>query len=261
MGIYNATLHVGLTFGPLLGIVALKLSFGDMAYVFFSVVCAISAAIIYFTVENPNETAGVGQVDFKNVTALLGDKKILATLAGITLYGAGYGVCLTNIPAYLSSVKGYGQTYIQIFFACYYVSMSVSQLSIGPLSDKFGREKFMLFGVLASGVTMSAFPHFGREISLVLLTIGGLGLGAFCVASMAFLNAAVPDSLKGTISGAYYLFWGVGYLAGPVIVGRLGVMPGNNYGFYAYSVSLFVMTAIFASLFKGASRLCPSRRQ
>jgi MFS family permease len=249
MGIYNAALHIGLTFGPLLGIIAIKLSLGDAAYLFFSAVCAISAAIIYFTVEGAGGSSGAGRADFKNVAALARDKNILATLVGITLYGAGYGIYLTNIPAYLSSVRGYGQTFVQIFFACYYLSISVSQLLTGPFSDRFGREKFMLCGMLVSAAAICAFPGAGREMSLLLLTLGGLGLGTFCLASMAFLNAAAPDSLKGTVSGAYYLFWGIGYLAGPVIAGRLGELPGNSRGFYAYSASLFAMTAIFAALF------------
>jgi MFS family permease len=52
---------------------------------------------------------------------------------------------------------------------------------------------------------------------------------------MASLNEAVPDSLKGTASGAYYLFWGLGYFLGPLIAGQLGDTIGFSIGFYMLS--------------------------
>ena len=37
------------------------------------------------------------------------------------------------------------------------------------------------------------------------------GVGFFLVAFLAFINDQVPAELKGTISGVFYLFWGLGY--------------------------------------------------
>ena len=51
------------------------------------------------------------------------------------------------------------------------------------------------------------------------LGLASIGLGMFCVASIAGLNDSVPDSLKGAISGTYYLFWGAGYVLGPLAIG------------------------------------------
>ena len=44
----------------------------------------------------------------------------------------------------------------------------------------------------------------------------------FCVASIAGLNDSVPDTLKGAVSGTYYLFWGAGYVLGPLTIGAVG---------------------------------------
>lgn len=72
-----------------------------------------------------------------------------------------------------------------------------------------------LFTVAGGFMTMAAYSF---PLILLVLTITGFGMGVFYLASMAYLNEIVPDSLKGTISGAYYLFWGSGYFFGPLLI-------------------------------------------
>lgn len=257
IGQYNATIHIGLTFGPLLGIVALRLGANDLPFVLFSAACLLSAVIVYFLAENaPREEGFVaGRFDLKNITLLVSSPPILAALLGITLYGAGYGIFITTLPAYLSHLRGYEQTYVQLFFTCFYIAVSVSQIVAGSLSDHWGREKFMVGGLAATAVFLFIFPHTERWTTLFVLTLASLGLGVFYLASLAFLNAYAPDSLKGTISGAYFLFWGFGYFAGPVVIGYLGEMLQRDAGFYFYVVLLLADVLAMALLFRRAPRL------
>jgi MFS family permease len=64
----------------------------------------------------------------------------------------------------------------------------------------------------------------------------------FCVSSLAYLNECVSDSLKGTISGAYYLFWGLGYFLGPLAAGELGNSMGLSASFYLLAGLLGIET-------------------
>jgi len=57
---------------------------------------------------------------------------------------------------------------------------------------------------------------------LAALFLASFGLGMFCVSSLALLNEAVPDSLKGSISGLFYLLWGIGYFLFPPLMANLG---------------------------------------
>jgi MFS family permease len=249
MGIYNATLHVGLTCGPLLGIIAARLSLNDMAFLFFSAVCVLSALLVYVSVNGEEKNASArNAAGFKNIPALVLEPRILATLMGITLYGVGYGIFITTIPVYFSGFRGYEQTFVQVFFACFYIAVSVSQVITGPLSDRLGREKFMICGILTAAVTMAAFPAFGMYGALFLLTVCGLGLGSFYLASMAFLNGAAPDALKGTISGTYFLFWGAGYMFGPMIVGKLNEAVCMNAGFFTFAALLALEVTALARI-------------
>jgi len=60
---------------------------------------------------------------------------------------------------------------------------------------------------------------------------------------MAFLNEVVPNSLKGTISGAYYLFWGIGFFFGPIIIGQI-IKSGLSLGYQLFSAFLLIEALI-----------------
>jgi MFS family permease len=64
----------------------------------------------------------------------------------------------------------------------------------------------MLFGLLMATLGIAVFHQCPFPYFIVFLSIAGLGLGIFCVSSMAYLNERVPRSLKGTISGVFYFF-------------------------------------------------------
>ncbi len=258
MGLYNASLHIGLTVGPLLGIGALKL-FGaradDVAFLFFSFACLVAAAIVAASVENPpQESDRKETVSFKNILALASDRTILAVFLGITLYGVGYGITITSVPAYMLRFKGYDQTFLQLFFIAFYLAISASQVISGPLSDKWGRERFMVCGLAVGGLFMALFPAMGSVGTIATLTVASLGLGTFYLASMAYLNGTVSNAQKGAISGAYFLVWGIGYFAGPMIVGNLGELWRGSLGFYCYAAALLLesFVLVFAFRKKGA---------
>jgi MFS family permease len=156
----------------------------------------------------------------------------LVVLVGIALYGAGYGLAVSIIPAFLLSVKGLSQPSISIYFSLFYIALSVSQLVVGPLSDKRGRQGFMIGGMILTAVGLAAFPPMQQPGINLPLVIFSLGLGIFCVSSLAYLNECVADSFKGVISGAYYLFWGIGYFLGPLLLGKAGNAIGFSASFY-----------------------------
>lgn len=249
MGVYNATIHFGLTIGPILGIIVSKVWTNNQSFLFYAIACLVGAIIIFLTVDNvKSNSANIeSSMNFKNILELISSCNTFIVLIGIALYGAGYGIFLTTIPAFLLSIKEVSQTLVGVYFSLFYVAISLSQIITGGLSDKMGREIFMIFGLIIAAVGMFIFPGLGQPWILIALTLASLGLGVFYLSSMAFLNESVPNSLKGTISGAYYLFWGIGFFFGPLIVGKFGELSGHNIGFFMYSLvlTLEAITMIF----------------
>lgn len=256
MGIYNAVIHVGLTIGPILGIAVLKAWPGNQAFLFYAVVCFIGAIIIFFGVENveQNRDPDRTKMNLSKIIALMADHRTLAALAGITLYGVGYGIFLTIIPAFLINTKGFSQNYISLFFSLFYVAISLSQVITGHFSDKLGREKFMILGFLVTALGVGLFPALDQPYITIILTLAGAGLGIFYISSMAYMNETVPNSLKGTISGAYYLFWGVGFFMGPILIGKLGELPLKSLGFYVFAIALLLNVFVITYLSRGQTR-------
>lgn len=256
MGIYNAAIHLGLTVGPIAGVMLAGAWTGNQAFLFYAVVCLLGAVVIFFMVDDVKRDAHhiTEVLDLRKVRELTARGETLVTLLGITLYGAGYGIFLTVIPAFLIGAKGYTSTHVGVFFALFYVAISLSQLITGPLSDRWGRQIFMGFGLALAAAGVGIFPLLVQPWISIALTIASLGLGVFYLSSMAFLNETAPAFLKGTVSGAYYLFWGVGMFFGPMLVGRMSAILTAGSGYYAFSLLLIIqITALTFCCRKAAS--------
>lgn len=245
IGIYNASIHIGLTIGPLLGILLSNYLIGNKPFLFYAGACLMGALILLFSLEkvNNNEFQEKQTINFRNIIELLTTRNSLAALLGITLYGAGYGIFLTTIPSFLIINKNYNQTFVSIFFSLFYIAISISQIITGVLSDRMGRKFFMIAGLMTASFGIAIFSELNQPLISVALTIASLGLGVFYLSSMAFLNEVVPNSLKGTISGAYYLFWGIGFFFGPIIIGQI-TKSGSSLGYQLFSVFLLIEALI-----------------
>lgn len=255
IGIYNASFHLGLSAGPLLGLLLIQLAGQDNpAFLFFAVLSFVGGLIVFLFVENPRsgEVVNVEQFALNDILRFVTNRLTLVVLLGIALYGAGYGLAVTIIPAFLISAKGFDRAAISLSFSLFYISISLSQLIAGPFSDKRGRQGLMVCGLVLAAAGLALFSPVQQPWINASLTLASLGLGMFCVSSMAYLNEGVSDSLKGTISGAYYLFWGLGYFLGPLAAGALGNSIGLSISFYLLSGLVGIETILLVVI--GADR-------
>jgi MFS family permease len=253
MGIYNASLHCGLTAGGLMSIIILKLLQGNEAFLLFAVMGILGGLITILFVENPNQTSADKATAFeiRGIWSLLANRTNLIVFSGITLYGAGYGIFITIVPAFLISARGVSQTTIGVFFAFFYLALSLSQLFSGTWSDRKGRKPAMIAGLLIAAFGIAAFHKCRYPLFIVFLATASLGLGMFCVSSMAFLNERVSKSLKGTISGAFYFSWGAGYFFGPLLMGRIGTLVNFQAGFSLFSCLMIAQVLAIIIFVKG----------
>ncbi|MDF2572258.1 MAG: arabinose efflux permease family protein [Sporomusa sp.] len=223
MGMYSAAMHSALALGPILGVILAKIVSSNAIFLVYSFGCLAGAIVIYLWVDHSSklEYQVTNKFDIPAVFKLIRKRKTLLALSGITLYGAGYGIFNTNIPVFLLEDKNFTPVHIGMFFSLFYVSISLAQIIIGPMSDRFGRNIFMITGLVTVAIGFIAMPAYSFPVIILVLAIASFGMGVFYLASMAYLNELVDDSLKGTISGAYYLFWGSGYFFGPLVITKV----------------------------------------
>ena len=224
MGIYNAAMHCGLTAGSFTGIWTADIFQGNQAFALFALTGGLGGLMIALLVEAPtvNAIRPRRKGSEPSLLALIGRPGNSALFAGILLYGAGYGIFITMIPGYLIGARGCGHQTVSLLFVLFYIGVSFSQVIAGPISDNRGRKPVMVFGLGIAALGMAFFSRLPISWMLALLTMAALGLGTFCVAALAWLNEGVSDRLKGTISGCFFLFWGIGYFSGPLLIGLCG---------------------------------------
>ena len=253
MGIYNASLHCGLTIGGLLSIIIFKIWQGNEPFLLFAVTSILGGIITALFVENPDQKYNpkVGLTETKVIWPLLANRANLLVFFGITLYGAGYGIFITIIPAFLISAKEVDQATIGVVFTLFYIALSISQLCAGVWSDRKGRKPAMIFGLLVAALGIVSFHNCQYPLFIVLLTMASFGLGIFCVSSMAFLNERVSRSLKGTISGAFYFFWGAGYFLGPLLIGKISTSLSFHTGFSLFAGLIIAQLMVISIAVKG----------
>jgi MFS family permease len=248
IGTYNALLHLGLTIGPLLGLLLFSPDQENYSFLLFAFLGFTGGILTILFVTNPEALPGTLQQkpDSRRGCTFLKERGIPGVFLGIMLYGTGYGLSLTVIPAYLYTIKEFSRYSIGLYFTLFYVMISLTQTISGFLSDRKGRTFFMAAGLLGTAVGFNLFFQRDQAGTFILLALASFGLGSFSVSSMAFLHEKVPDSLKGTLSGAYYLFWGLGFFLGPII---FGIVPpaGLGNGFRTLSL-LLVLEALFLVL-------------
>ncbi|MCP4115469.1 MAG: MFS transporter [Desulfobacteraceae bacterium] len=248
IGLYNAAIHMGLTLGSVAGILVSSVWVKNQPFLLFALSGILGALLILVAVEDPDRTDSVcdAPMDTGSLKKLATDPDTLAVFSGIILYGAGYGIFLTVLPGFLIQDKGFTQTGIGWFFMLFYVAVSLSQVITGPLSDRHGRRKTMIFGLLAVFLGLGLFPaKEGWEIHPWLF-LASFGLGVFCVSALAWLNDAVGDSLKGTVSGAFYLFWGMGFFSGPLLLESPETRFNGLTGFHMLAMFYFFQAFLLA---------------
>ena len=248
IGVYNASIHLGLTAGPLLGVLAFPTGQGQGPFLVFAGLCFAGAMVTLTVLPAKNESSGqlVQNFQLKDFLGLMRNRACGVTLFGVLLFGAGYGTLISVVPAYLGKSRGLDHVEISLFFTLFYIAISVSQLIVGPLSDRYGRHGFMIGGMVLSCIGFAAIPSASQSLIYVPVGIASLGLGVFCVASMAYLNERVPGHMKATVTGAFYLFWGGGYFAGPLMVGALSAAVGICWAHYMLAASMGVQALLQA---------------
>lgn len=251
IGFYNASIHLGLTGGSAAAIFVSALWLNNESFLLFSLTGVLGFFFILVGVREPDRKAaseGQGSLDREALLALFKDPLTLVVFGGIILYGAGYGIFITVLPGFLIQDAGFSPTQIGWFFMLFYVAISLSQAITGPISDRHGSWKTMVSGLMAVALGVAMFS--GRQQTWALyawLFAASFGLGVFCVSALAWLNGRVGDSLKGTVSGTFYLLWGIGYFLAPPFLGSAGRVLKTSTGFYLMALCYFVL-AFFLGL-------------
>lgn len=251
LGLYNASMHLGLTAGGLLGLLLCD-SWGGTGAFWLLAATGFSGGIVVLLGVGKNEGTGSprsGGWHLTSAWALVATRETRAVFSGVVLYGCGYGVFLTVIPMSLVAGRGGGENAVSLFFVLFYVAVGLAQLMGGALSDKAGRVATMILGLILAGSCLPLAVWASGPALLSSLAMAGFGLGVFCVSAMAALSESVPISRRGTVSGAFYLAWGAGFFTGPMLLGTASDHGGFGPGLLVFSALILGNAGVLAAGF------------
>jgi MFS family permease len=127
------------------------------------------------------------------------------------------------------------------------VALVIARPLIGRVSDRIGRNKPILAGIIASCVLVAAFPFTTQFPVLLLLAVGyGVSFATVLSSTSPMVADLVPCTLVGASMGFLSTMMDVGQTIGPIVSGVIFATSLHYAGlFLSLSLMLIISIAIF----------------
>jgi len=245
MGVYDFSNLAGYMAGIAAGGVIAQFHSLTAPFYFGSALAAVGAAFAYLKVKETGQSKRHAAMSpLETMRVLLSDRRAAAMfpiwLSVTTFIGVGlsFGPRLGPSPIYASSVLAGG-----------ILALALTQPFFGHLSDRYGRERLMMLGMLSlMGFFITVIAMLRGNFQLVavapFLAVFGLGSFAFAPAALASLGDYAPERGRGTTMGVYSVVISLGTIIGPLAGGYLLDHYGTVSLFYAGLVLLIAALAL-----------------
>ena len=239
MGVYDFANLGGYMVGILTAGVLTKLGSRTTPFYFAAALAAVGAIFAFFKVEETRLADKRNSLSpLKTLKLLLSHRRAAAMFPIWLAITTFVGVALTFGPR-----LGPSPFVTSIVLAGGVLVLTVTQPLFGYLSDKYGRDKLMMLGLLSviglfyTAITMLR-GRLGFWTGAPFLVIFGVGSFAFPPAALASLGDLAPERSRGTTMGAYNVVISFGTIIGPLMGGYLLDRYGPASLFYAGIVLL-----------------------
>ncbi|MCW4028279.1 MAG: MFS transporter [Candidatus Bathyarchaeota archaeon] len=158
-----------------------------------------------------------------------------------------FGAVEFFLVGYLTDVVGLNLFYIGVITGSQIVALVIARPLIGRASDKLGRNKPILAGIIASCIIIGAIPFTTAfPVLLALVVTYGVAFAAVLSSTTPLVADLVPATLVGASMGFLSTMMDVGQTLGPIICGVIFATSLRYAGmFLSLSVVLAVSVAVF----------------
>jgi MFS family permease len=212
-------------------------------FYFGSVLAAIGAVFAYTKIKELDMLHKMSTTSpIQTLRILLGNKQAKAMFPIWLAVTTFIGIALTFSPRVGPSIL-----LTSFLLAGAVLVLAVTQPLFGHLSDKYGRNRLMMIGMLSLiGLLVTMIDYVRRPGQVLFLApfivIFGLGSFAFAPAALATLGDFAPSGGRGVTMGVYSLVISLGTIIGPLLGGYLLDHYGLSSLFYA--ALLILMAAL-----------------
>jgi len=162
---------------------------------------------------------------------------------------AGFSFMFPVIPLYATEL-GASVSQVGVIVATTSYVTAFFLIPFGMLSDRFGRRKLLIGGLLVFTLAPLLYPLANNPEQLTMIrAIHGLAAAAFLPTAIALVVDLTPPNRRGTAIGWYTASLQLGLMAGPITGGFLTSQFGFDAAFYGCSaISLIGLALAFSRL-------------
>lgn len=167
-----------------------------------------------------------------------------AAFAALAFNGMTFAFVGTSLPA-LRSYMGINIELAGSLMATFQAGFTLFTLVGGLLSDLVRREKVLLLGCILLSLStfqIGIWVAFGANLAVFFCM--GTGVGLILSGSNALLVGLYPQG-KGLILNVHHVFFGIGSLIGPVLMGWLLIYQRWATGYTGLAIVIAVLGSIF----------------
>jgi MFS family permease len=185
----------------------------------------------------------------RDLRQLLTPTLIGLSILNFTIIFSSNGVTSTILPIYITehlliSLPEYG-----LLVAFSTIGSTIGNFSGGWLSDRIGRLRIILLGIIVLGVSSLLLPVATTYLPLaVTMIMHGLAWGTVYSVTPVLIIDAVSPRLRGMAVGMYRTFFDLGGLLGPICISAaassLGYIPSMYIGAFTVFFSLATLPLI-----------------
>jgi MFS family permease len=256
ISLFNSATAVGRALAPFLGGYILFVTAQSYVSLYLAVgIAGVTALVIAFLFLAEKRIGQTQQMPmsrstrkmFEGWVALIRNRNVL----GVSFVQAAqyyvFGAVEFFLVGYLTDVAGLDIFSIGVITGSQIVALVIVRPFIGRVSDRIGRTKPILAGIIASCILVGAFPFTTQFPMLLLLAVGyGVAFATVLSSTSPLASEVVPATLVGASLGFLATMMDVGQTLGPIIS---GVIFATSLGYGGLFSSLSVMLVVSSVVF------------
>jgi MFS family permease len=192
-------------------------------------ILALLAAAVLLRVRTPAPSQSLpaddGPAIRPGLVSVLRSPGMAAAILASTTVLSAIDVIVVYLPA-LGEERGLAASTVGALLAVRAGASMVSRLALGPLAERFGRERVLVGSMAVAAVGVIALPFVTLPLMVVAMIVAGLGLGVGQPLTMSWVAAQAAPGVRGTALSIRLMGNRLGQVVVPLAAGTFAAVAG-----------------------------------